>query len=111
MIAYKLFRKLKTGNITSLYINKKRILPIGEWLDSECYPTKGFAVRPGWHCTATPNAPHLSMNNRVWAEVEIDDYTEFTRPKSQGGLWYLAKKMKIIRILWTDENAVQRSEE
>lgn len=33
---------------------------------------------------------------RVWKMVEIEDYTEFKRPKSQGGMWYLAKRIKII---------------
>jgi len=97
MIAYKLFRKLKDGNITSLYINKKRRLPIYEWMIAESYPTKKFAVRPYWHCTKTPNAPHIKMKNRVWYEVEINDYIEFKRPKSQGGVWYLANEIKILK--------------
>lgn len=52
VVAYKLFRELKSGEITSLFINKKVKLPFNEWLEAESYPTKGFAVRPGWHCTA-----------------------------------------------------------
>lgn len=100
-IAYKLFRELKSGEITSLFINKSRKLPYDKWLDSSCYPTKGFAVRAGWHCTESPNAPHLSMKLksgeiRVWKKVLIEDYKEFKRPENQGGLWFLAKKMKII---------------
>ena len=71
-----------------------------EWLIAEDHPTKGFAHRPGWHCTANPNAPHLSDNpvheNRVWLQVEIIDYVEQERPLSQGGMWYLAKQMRII---------------
>jgi len=100
-IAYKLFRLLKSGEITSLFINKIRRLPIGEWMDSEFYPTDGFAERPGWHCTAKPNAPHLKMElksgeKRVWKKVLIEDYTEFLRPENQGGLWFLAERMKIL---------------
>ncbi|MDA3780693.1 MAG: hypothetical protein PF487_10815 [Bacteroidales bacterium] len=38
-IAYKLFRQLKSGEITSLFINKKRKLPTMEWMDSENIPT------------------------------------------------------------------------
>lgn len=97
LICYKLFRQLKDGSITSLYINKKRKLPIGEWLEAESFPTKGYALRPFWHCTKTPNAPHIKMDGKVWYRVIIDDYTEFKRPESQGGIWYLAKRMKIIR--------------
>ena len=99
MIVYKLFRILKDGNITPLFINKKYRLPIGEWLKAEEHPTKGFKFRPYWHCSAQPHAPHLSMKNRQWYEVEIEDYKKFNRPISQGGLWYLAYKIKIIKLL------------
>ncbi len=100
-VAYKLFRELKSGEITSLFINKSRKLSYGEWMESENYPTNGFAERPGWHCTAEPNAPHLKMElksgeKRVWKMVLIEEYTEFKRPENQGGLWYLAGRMKIM---------------
>jgi hypothetical protein len=97
MKCYKLFRKLKNNEITSLYINKKRKLPINEWLNAESFPTKGYALRPFWHCTKFPNAPHIKMNGKIWYEVEIEDFTEFKRPLSQGGLWYLAKRIKILK--------------
>lgn len=96
MIAYKLCRKLKSGDITSLFINKTRKLPYNIWLEAESIPTKGFAVRPFWHCTSQPSAPHLSMKNRVWVKVEMEEYEEFQRPSNQGGLWYLAKKIKFL---------------
>lgn len=96
MKAYKLFRELKDGSISSLFINKKARYPFNKWLEAECFPTKGFAVRPFWHCTSQPIAPHLSMKGRVWCEVEMKDYEEFKRPQQQGGLWFLAKKVKII---------------
>lgn len=100
-IAYKLFRERKDGSITSLFINKSKTLPYNEWMDSENYPTKGFAVRPGWHCTEKPVAPHLKMKlksgeKRVWKPVLIEDYTEVKRPDNQGGLWFLAKRMVIL---------------
>lgn len=97
MIAYKLFRKMKDGSLKSLFINKKQKLPIGEWLDAEEIPTKGFAIRKGWHCTAKPEAPHLSKKDRVWKKIEVQDYTEFQRPENQGGLWFLANRMKILK--------------
>ena len=96
MIAYKLFRQLKSGEITSLFINKTDRLEIDKWLEAECHPTKSFKVRPYWHCTEKPDAPHLSMKDRVWRKVEIEDYIEFDRPINQGGKWLLAKKMKIL---------------
>ena len=96
MIAYKLFRVLKSGEITPLFINKTFRLPIGSWLMAESHPTKGFKYRPYWHCTDGTVAPHLSMKNRAWYRVEIEDYTNMDRPTNQGGLWYLASKMKIL---------------
>lgn len=99
MIAHKLCRQLKNGNITSLFINKKVSLPFDTWLDAENHPTKGFKERPFWHCTSNPVAPHLSMKNRVWIKVEMEDYSEFDRPESQGGLWYLAKRIKLLKII------------
>jgi hypothetical protein len=99
MMAYKLCRQLKNGNITSLFINKKVALPFDIWLDAGCYPTKGFKIRPFWHCTLNPVAPHLSMKNRVWIKVEMEDFEEFQRPNSQGGLWFLAKRIKLIKIV------------
>jgi hypothetical protein len=90
---------MKDGTLSSLFIGKKQRLPIGKWLESECIPTKGFAVRPGWHCTREPIAPHLSTKDRIWVQVEIEDYSELRRPISQGGVWYLANKMKILRVV------------
>jgi hypothetical protein len=99
MIAYKLCRQLKSGEITSLFINKKNRLPFNQWLEAECHPTKGFKERPFWHCTHFPVAPHLSMKGRVWVKLEMEDFEIFERPASQGGQWFLAKKIKLIDIL------------
>lgn len=99
MIAYKLFRKLKsTGELTPLFINKTQRLVLNEWMDAEDHLTKGYKHRPGWHCTSEQVAPHLSEKGRVWMKVEIEDFVELERPKSQGGLWYLANKIKIIDV-------------
>lgn len=95
MKVWKLFRLKKNGQITPLFINKTKELPFDVWLPAEDHPTKGFAHRPGWHCTSEPKAPHLSTKGRVWLQVEIEDWIAFMRPESQGGLWYLARKMRI----------------
>jgi len=97
MKAYKLFRVLKDGTISSLFINSKARLQTGTWLKAEAYPTKGFSFRPFWHCTKKPKAPHLSTKGRAWYEVLIEDFEEMARPEQQGGLWYLANKIKIIK--------------
>lgn len=99
MIAYKLVRKLKNGDIAPLFINKKSRLPFNIWLEAESHPTKGYAFRKGWHCTLFPIAPHLSTNNRVWIKVDVEDTELYNRPESQGGTWVLAQKMKILEEL------------
>ena len=97
MVVYKLFRKKKCGDITSLFINKTKTLPINVWLNAEAHPTDGYKFRPYWHCTEKPIAPHLIERGRVWLEVEIDDFIEFKRPEHQGSKWFLAKKIKILQ--------------
>lgn len=100
--AYKLFRVRKDGTIGPLFINRSQVIPIGETLQAEAHPTKGFAFRPGWHCTLRPEAPHLkeslkSGEVRAWFEVEITGPTYYNRPESQGGTWVLAETLKVIR--------------
>lgn len=100
MKAYKLCRLRKNGTLGPLFIGRSKILPIGEWLSAEELPTRGYALRPGWHTTSKPEAPHLAQHvDRVWVEVEIKDYYRFDRPKHQGGFWYIAKQMKINKII------------
>lgn len=57
--AYKLFRRRGDGSLGPLFINKRQRIPLGEWLQAEDHPTKGYAHRPGWHCGVAPSAPHL----------------------------------------------------
>jgi hypothetical protein len=104
LIAYKLFRVTKDKQLAPLFINRKLRVPIGVWMDAEFHPTKSFKPRRGWHMTLTPSAPHLkemlkSGEVRVWCEVEIEDFEYHERPASQGGLWVLAQKMKVVRRL------------
>ena len=126
MKAYKLFRTLasRPGEIFPLFISKSDPVDIGVWLAAEFIPTEGFAHRPGWHVTLKRSAPHLSMEGRVWAEVEIPDddngwqakadksptrdirgrvpthgFYRFQRPSNQGGEWLIAGEMKVVRIL------------
>lgn len=108
MKAYKLLRKLNDGKLHPLFINKREATPIGVWMKAECYPTKGFAVRQGWHCCFTPIAPHLKTKlangeERVWVECEVEDWKSYDRPESQGGAWILAQRMKVNRELTAEE--------
>lgn len=100
MKAFKLLRIRKDGTLGPLFINKTQRIPKGKWLKAECHPTPGFAIRPGWHTTHSPNAPHLKKTNRVWAEVEIKNFKKFQRPEKQGGLWFIAQKMRLTGKIW-----------
>lgn len=99
MIAYKLLRKRKDGTLGPLFINRRQRIPLGQPLPAEAHRTKGFAFRPGWHCTSKPVAPHLSPKGRVWCKVLIEAFTEINRPDCQGGLWFLAQRMTVLEEL------------
>ena len=101
MIAYKLFKVRANGTIGPLFINARQVVPVGVWLDAEAHETKGFAYRPGWHCTFTPEAPHLKTDTpkRAWFKVEIEDFTTYARPESQGGSWVLANRLRVLERL------------
>ena len=99
MTAYKLLRLRKDQTLGPLFINQRLRIPIGEWLEAECHPTKGYALRPGFHCTLQPVAPHLKEEGRVWCKVDIDDFSYFERPANQGSLWALANRMRVVEVL------------
>jgi len=105
VIAYKLFGVRKDGTLQPLFINRRQVIPIGEWLDAETHPRAGFAVRHGWHAALTQSAPHLMardgsmVKGRVWARVELDGCTLYDRPEAQGGTWVLAERMRVLEVL------------
>lgn len=110
MYAYKLFRVRKDGTLGSLFVGRQKVLPIGQWLEAETNLSHpGLAHRPGFHCCAQRLAPHIKLrlaNGEVrwWYHVEIEDEAErHERPESQGGLWYVAKRMRIVKVFWWDE--------
>ena len=92
---FKLFKVRKNGTLGPLFINKRQVVPVGEWLEAGDYPTKGYKHRPGWH-TAPEKTSHLSERDRMWYKVKIRDYYRCERPKSQGGYWLIAKEMKVL---------------
>lgn len=104
MKAYKLFKLRADGTLGPLFINASQRVPVGVWLKAGDHPTKGFAHRPGWHCTLKPEAPHLTLKpkkgpKRVWCEVEVCETKLYARPESQGGTWVLAEWLKVNRVL------------
>lgn len=96
MTCYKLFRVRKDGTIGSLFINASARLPLRRWMKAEAHQKKGFAFRPGWHALVAKSAPHLSEKGRAWFRVEVKNFERFTRPASQGGVWLLAKHLRIL---------------
>lgn len=97
MEGWKLFRRLKDGQLHPLFINKSMIIKPGVWLPAEDRRTSGYAHRPGWHATLRPVAPHLRQNgNREWVRVLLRGIKLYDRPESQGGTWVLAQEMMVI---------------
>lgn len=95
--AFKLMRVRKGGTAGPLFINRRQVITAGQWLQAEAHPTKGFAVRPGWHVTLAPVAPHLRQGgDRAWFRVLVQDCEEIRRPESQGGTWLLAQRMMVL---------------
>ena len=106
MTAYKLLRKRRDGTLGSLFVGRAAVLRTGEtYRARKDLPHPGLATRPGFHCTANPDAPHIKLRlkngeTRVWCEVRIpSDSAQHVRPRSQGGLWFTARSMTIVREL------------
>jgi len=95
--AFKLLRVRANGTLGPLFINRAQVIPLNKWLVAEDHRTKGYAHRPGWHTTNQPRAPHLCLKQRKWFKVEIDGFKILQRPVSQGGTWYLSKKMRVVK--------------
>ena len=91
-IGYKLFEMDKRdGKLYPLFIGKTEPTKMNTWIKAEHIPTKGFAVRSGWHLSANlPSAPHLigadgtykskrgKNFKRVWCVVEYNDSYDYT---------------------------------
>lgn len=102
-VGYKLFRETRNG-LRSLFIDRRRELPEGTWLKYKSVPTKGYAVRPGWHVLLKPDAPHLSEKGRVWRKVYMRGILgRHERPASQGGTWYTAEEIFIDTRRYNDQ--------
>lgn len=106
MRVYKLFRKRKDGTLGPLFINARLRVPVGQWLDAECHPTKGYSVREGWHSALRPYAPHLKdgpASGRVWCQCSVIGNKFYERPESQGGTWVLSDALWVEKELsWAE---------
>ena len=124
MIVYKLFNLRANGTLGPLFINRKQVIPVGEWLAAEDRPTKGYAQRPGWHAGMLPDAKHLTERGRVWCACEVlgieyrqashpeqfrkqgdmpslpvAGWYRWKRPANQGGEWIIASHLRVLDIL------------
>ena len=124
MKAYKLFRQRKDGSLGPLFIDQSLKIELGKVYHAEAKPTKGYAVRPGFHMGHLPSAPHLTEKGRLWVECEIPDFEytpdlfpsafskvgdmkivpaagfyRFKRPSHQGGYWLISGSIRPVRIL------------
>jgi hypothetical protein len=99
MNGYKLVRKRADGSYGPLFIHTSERWHLGDTVHAGDHPTKGYAHRPGLHAMAEPRAPHMNEHapGRVWVEVDLQDVRTFDRPRAQGGTWYLADQMTILR--------------
>ena len=101
--AYKLFKKRKDGTYGPAQVEQKnlvcsRYVP-GVMYEAEDANPRYLKHRPGFHCCAIPYAPHMKddMPGRAWCEVLIRVKGTEQRPESQGGLWFLASELLIVR--------------
>lgn len=106
MKAYKLLRLRADGTLGPLFVGRGQVMrPRGTYAARADLPHPGLAHRPGFHCTAKPRAPHIKLRlkngeRRVWCEVRLSGWvTPHLRPECQGGLWYTAERMQIVRVL------------
>jgi len=99
MVGYKLMRLRKDGSLGALFIDARQRIAVGKWMWAKDVPTKGYAHRPGWHILPEPKADHLSERDRVWCRVEFRHFKEHKRPANQGGMWYLARRMRVVEVL------------
>ena len=104
MIAYKLLRRKKDGSLGPLFVGRASRLSFGVTYEARSdLPHPGLAHRPGFHCCAEPKAPHIKRvlkngERRVWCEVRIYGVTRHDRPECQGGVWYTALHMEIVKL-------------
>lgn len=94
---FKVFEQDPQGNLYALFIDKNTPMPVGEWLQAEIVPTKGFSLRPGFHVGQIADCPWIKGYDgteagcykgrrkgwkRVFAEVEYvaeNDYSKMVK--------------------------------
>jgi hypothetical protein len=106
---FKLFEE-KEGMLYPLFIDKSTPIPFNEWIEAGCYPTNGYAVRPGWHVGTFPDAPWLKALNgtrkgcyrsrfkhghRVWCLVEYETTYSYQELADQNPKHYLPDTLPV----------------
>ena len=106
IVAYKQFRKDKSGNLHPLFVYANEIVPTGKWIvakegmrdqngkiKSKLGP---LAYRPGWHLSEAPYAPHIGMKENgkirymkpdtVWAMCLVNATNDYTVQAKANGM-------------------------
>lgn len=50
------------GKLYPLFIHKTYETPIGEWMQAECYPTKGFAAKCDRRCSGRCKLSYIKLS-------------------------------------------------
>ena len=129
MTTYKLFR-LRGGRLYPLFVETKREMPIGEWLDAgigELADEKhvksklgALALRPGFHsCEVpftdwigkkSPDGTFVQRNDTVWCECEVTGRQQLVTDRN--GLrvlpsdWYYFKTKPDQPFPWIISNRI-----
>lgn len=72
------------------------------WIDKDSpdeYDIDNAVIKSLCETNSLFNYMIANGEQRVWVECEVEDWTSYNRPESQGGSWILAQKMKIIKEL------------
>ncbi|MCG5526868.1 hypothetical protein LRF89_06695 [Halorhodospira sp. 9621] len=97
-LGYKLMRRMGDG-YAPLYFCRSHRYQLGDWQEAvDGGRKRGYAHRPFFHICQAPDAPHIRLRApRVWLLCEFQPHQVFPRPSSQGGDWFLAKWMRLLR--------------
>ena len=132
MITYKLFRT-KNGKLFPLYVQAKREMMIGEWLNAEVGEKKDethvkangcggkLALRPGFHSTLVPytdwigkkgeDGKLVQRDGTVWCECEVEGNEIFVSDRnglrSMPDGWYKFKTNSKQKDPWIISNKIK----
>jgi len=89
------------SNRQVLLLNRgESLVDVIDWHDAVCLLVKGNAIAPfgydDYYKIPISEFSAEKMQKSGTFKVEIEDAISIKRPSSQGGLWFLAEKMKVV---------------